>query len=49
MLATGFNVTNIHRALQFDQKPYMKMFVDIFVNKWSQAKTKVEKEIFKLL
>ena len=49
MVANGFNVTRIHRALQFDQKPYLKMFIDTFVDKRSEAKTKVEKEIFKLI
>ena len=49
MVTNGFNVTRVHRALQFDQKPYLKTFIDTFVNKRSEAKTKVEKEIFKVI
>ena len=49
MLANGFKIAKIHRALQFDQKPYMKTFIDIFVRQASEAKTKVEEEIFKLI
>ena len=49
MLANSFKVTKIHRVLQFDQKPYLKTFIDIFISKQFEAKTKVEKEIFKLI
>ena len=49
MVVKGFRVTKIHKALQFDQQPYMNTFMDTFVSKCSEAKTKVEKEIFKLI
>ena len=49
MVANGFRVTKIHRAVQFNQKPYMRTFIDTFVIKRSEAETKVEKEIFKLI
>jgi len=40
MLANGFRVTKIHRTLQFDQKSYMKKFIDTFVSKHSEVKIK---------
>ena len=43
------NPNNIHRALQFDQKPYMKTFIETFVSKGSLTKTRVEKQIFQLI
>ena len=49
MCNNGFNVTKVHRALEFSQKPYLKTFVDTFVSKRSAAKTKAEKEIYKLI
>ena len=49
MLINGFNVAKIHKALQYDQKPYMKMFIDTFVGKSSEAEINVEKKIFKLI
>ena len=45
MVSNGFKVRKIHRALQFDQKPYLKAFIDTFVSKRSQAKSKVEKNV----
>ena len=48
MLSSGFKVTKIHRVLQFYQNPSMKTFIDTFVGKRSEARTKVEKEYFKL-
>ena len=44
MVANGFRITKIHKALQFDQKPHMKTFIDIFLSKRSEAKSKVEKK-----
>jgi hypothetical protein len=49
MVANCFRVTKMHRALQFDQKTYLKALIDTFVSKRSQAKTKVEKEIYNLI
>ena len=49
ILANSFNFRKMHRALQFDQNRYMKTFIDTFVSKRSEAKTKVEKEIFQLI
>ena len=46
MLANDFNVTKIHGALQFNQKTYMKTFIDTYVSKRSEAKKKGQKEIF---
>jgi hypothetical protein len=45
MLVKGFNVTKVHRALQFDQKPYIKTFVDTFVNKLSSKNTGQKRDL----
>jgi len=44
MLANGF--TKILESPQIDQKPYMKFFINTFVSKRSEAKTKIKKDIF---
>jgi len=60
IVANGFMVTRIHRVVQFDQKPYYlcattyliinhKTFIETFVSKCSEVKTKDEKEIYKLI
>jgi hypothetical protein len=49
MVTNFFRVTEIHRALQFHQKPYLKMFIDTFVSKCSKSKSKVQKEMYKLI
>ena len=49
MLVNGFKVPKIHKALQFNQNPYMKTFIDTFFSDQYEAKTNVEKEIFKLI
>ena len=49
MLSNCFKVTKIHRAPQFDQKLYMKIFIDTFVSKRSHAKTEVQKKIYKVI
>jgi len=41
-MAKGFRVTKIQRTLQFDQKAYMKKFIDNFVIKRSEDKAKAE-------
>ena len=45
----GFKIKKIHRVLQFRQKPYLKTFIDTFVDKPSRAKSKVEKEMYMLI
>jgi hypothetical protein len=49
MVNNGFKITKIHRVLQFNQKPYLKTFIDTFVNKRSRANSKVKKEMYKLM
>ena len=49
MLMNGLRVTKMHRALQFDQKPYMKTFIGTSVSEVSEARTKVEKLIIKVI
>ena len=43
ILANCFKVTNIHIALQFNQKPYMKMFIDTFDSKRSEVNSVFDK------
>ena len=49
MVSNGFKITKIHRVLQFNQRPYLKTFIDTFVDKRSKANSKVEKEMYKLI
>jgi hypothetical protein len=49
MVNNGFKITKIHRVLQFHKKPYLKTFIDTFVDKRSRANSKVEKEMYKLI
>ena len=49
MLVNGFYVTKTHGAPQVNQKPYMKTVIDTFVSKRLEAKTKVKKEILKVI
>ena len=48
-LVNGFKVTKIHKALQFNEKPYMRMLINGLDSKQWEVKTKVEKIIFQLI
>jgi len=47
-LEAGLVLTKIHRVLQFNQKPWMKEYIDFNTEKRKLAKNDFEKDIFKL-
>ena len=49
VLDAGLTLTKIHRVLQFNQKPWMKEYIDFNTEKRKLAKIDFEKDFFKLL
>ena len=48
-LKLGIKVTKVHKILTFDEKPFLKEFIDLNTNLRKYAKNDLEKDLFKLM
>ena len=45
----GLKIKKVHRALEFNQSPWFKQYMDFNTQKRTQAKNSFEKDLFKLM
>ena len=45
-LSLGLRLKKVHRALQFNEKPWLKKYIDFNTEKRKNAKNKFEKDFF---
>ena len=48
-LKLGIKVSKVHRILTFDEKPFLKEYIDLNTELRKQSKNDLEKDLFKLM
>ena len=48
-LKLGIKVTKVHKILTFDEKPFLKEYIDLNINLRKYSKNDLEKDLFKLM